>query len=336
MNTERTSTAVVNAFVGPTVEQYLSRLDETLRNKGLTTPLLVLQAGGGVTDTSEAVPVRTIESGPAAGMVAVKSLADTIGKKNVLATDVGGTTFKVGLLIDGQWSVSRETIINQYSLLIPAIDLVSIGAGGGSIAWVDDTRLRVGPLSAGSDPGPACYGWGGTRPTVTDADLALGFLNPERFLGGRLKVDSERAEAAIKEHIADPLFDGDVIASAAAIRKIVDAQMADLLHKQTIQRGHDPRSFVLMAYGGAGPLHAAAFARAWTWIRSSSHGWQRRTRRMALLSPTFGCRYSARFRVTYSTMRRSSCPPSGNWSTLRWNVSISSRSLRVVSISPGG
>lgn len=258
---ERTSTAVVNAFVGPTVERYLSRLDETLHDKGLRTPLLVLQAGGGVTDTSEAVPVSTIESGPAAGMVAVKSLADTIGEKNVLATDVGGTTFKVGLLVDGQWSASRQTIINQYSLLIPVIDLVSIGAGGGSIAWVDDTRLRVGPLSAGSDPGPACYGWGGSRPTVTDADLALGFLNPDRFLGGRLKVESERAEAALKEHIADLLFDGDVIASAAAIRRIVDSQMADLLHKQTIQRGHDPRSFVLMAYGGAGPLHAAAFAR---------------------------------------------------------------------------
>ena len=172
---------------GPTVERYLCRLDDTLRTKGLRTPLLVLQAGGGVTDTPEAVPIRTIESGPAAGIVAAKALADVIGEENVLATDVGGTTFKVGLLIDGEWSVSRETIINQYSLLMPAIDLASIGAGGGSIAWVDDTRLRVGPLSAGSDPGPACYRWGGTRPTVTDADLALGFLNPDRFLGGRLK-----------------------------------------------------------------------------------------------------------------------------------------------------
>ena len=258
---ERTSTAVVNAFVGPTVERYLCRLDDTLRTKGLRTPLLVLQAGGGVTDTPEAVPIRTIESGPAAGIVAAKALADVIGEENVLATDVGGTTFKVGLLIDGEWSVSRETIINQYSLLMPAIDLASIGAGGGSIAWVDDTRLRVGPLSAGSDPGPACYRWGGTRPTVTDADLALGFLNPDRFLGGRLKVDRDSAEAALKEHVADHLFDGDVIVSATAIRKIIDAQMTDLLHKQTIQRGHDPRLFTLMAYGGAGPVHAAAFAR---------------------------------------------------------------------------
>lgn len=258
---ERTSTTVVNAFVGPTVEEYLQKLDNRLRTEGLQTPLLVLQASGGVTEVAEAIPVNTIESGPAAGMVAVRALGHTTANKNLLATDVGGTTFKVGLLIDGEWSVSRETIINQYSLMIPMIDLVSIGSGGGSIAWTDHSRLRVGPISAGSDPGPACYGWGGTRPTVTDADLILGFLNPERFLAGRLRLDPELASSAIKEHIADQLFDGEVAVAAAAIRKIVDAQMGDLLRKETIERGHDPRQFVLVAYGGAGPVHAASYAR---------------------------------------------------------------------------
>src|SRR5699024_10474825 len=123
----------------------------------------------------------------------------------------------------------------------PMIDIASIGAGGGSIAWVDDSRLRIGPMSAGGDPGPACYGWGGTLPTVTDADLVLGFLNPSNFLGGRLTLDVEAAHRAIKNHIADELFDGDVLRAAAGIRRIVDSQMGDLVRKTTIERGHDPR-----------------------------------------------------------------------------------------------
>ena len=258
---ERASTAVINAFVAPTVERYLERLVERMAQLKLRAPLLILQASGGVNSAEETVPIKTIESGPAAGMVAVKALMDTVGYQNVIATDVGGTTFKVGLLVDGEWSVTQETIINQYSLLIPMIDLVSIGAGGGSIAWVDDTRLRIGPLSAGGDPGPACYGWGGTKPTVTDADLVLGFLNPDRFLSGRLALSRELAEAAIKEHVADPLFGGDVIKAAAGIRLIVDSQMGDLVRKATIERGHDPRDFVLIAYGGAGPLHASGYSR---------------------------------------------------------------------------
>jgi N-methylhydantoinase A len=258
---ERASTAVVNAFVAPTVERYMERLVTRLDDLRLRAPLLVLQASGGVTGAEQSVPVKTIESGPAAGMVAVKALMDRVGHRNVIATDVGGTTFKVGLLVNGEWSVTQETIINQYSLLIPMIDLVSIGAGGGSIAWVDDTRLRIGPKSAGGDPGPACYGWGGTEPTVTDADVVLGFLNPDRFLGGRLELRKDLAEKAIKEHIADRLFDGDVVRAAAGIRQIVDSQMGDLVRKTSVERGHDPRDFVLIAYGGAGPLHASGYAR---------------------------------------------------------------------------
>jgi N-methylhydantoinase A len=258
---ERTSTTAMNAFVAPTVERYLERLTRRLQELGLTVPLLVLQASGGVTEAAETVPVNTIESGPAAGMVAVKALAASLGHEHLIATDVGGTTFKVGLLINGEWLAARETIINQYSLLMPMIDLVSIGAGGGSVAWVDDTRLRVGPQSAGADPGPACYGWGGTNPTVTDVDLVLGYLNPERFLGGRLKLRPDLAERAISEQIAAPLFGGDVTRAAAAIRQVVDAHMGDLVRKATIERGYDPRAFVLVAYGGAGPLHAAGYAR---------------------------------------------------------------------------
>ena len=256
---ERAATAVVNAFVAPTVEEYLAHLGACLNGLGLTVPLLILQASGGVTAAEDTVPIHTIESGPAAGMVAIRALAQAIEQPNIIATDVGGTTFKVGLLVDGEWQVARETIINQYSLVLPMIDLVSIGAGGGSIAWADDNRLRIGPLSAGSEPGPACYGWGGTQPTVTDADLVLGFLDPDKFLSGRLKLRRDLAESAIRTHVADALFDGDVVAAAAGIRRVVDAQMGDLVRKATIERGYDPRDFAMAAYGGAGPLHATGY-----------------------------------------------------------------------------
>ena len=258
---ERASTAAVDAYVGPTLVAYLRQLVDILREASLQVPLLVLQGGGGAATADHTVPVNTIESGPAAGMVAAKSVAQSTGLDNVIATDVGGTTFKVGLIVDGEIPMARETIINQYSLLMPMIDVVSIGAGGGSIAWADDTRLRVGPQSAGSDPGPACYGWGGKQPTVTDADLVLGFLNANFFLGGRQKLNRRLAEKAIRERVARPLFDGDVIKAAAGIRRVVDAAMADLVRKATIERGHDPRAFLLYAYGGAGPLHAADYAK---------------------------------------------------------------------------
>lgn len=258
---ERSITAVVDAYVGPTMRGYLTRLSDQLRRDGLACPPLILQTNGGVAQVSEVIPVHTIESGPAAGMVASKMMADEAGYPNVIATDVGGTTFKVGLIVGGKWSVAPEIIINQYAILAPAIDIVSIGSGGGSIAWVDDTRLRIGPESAAADPGPACYGWGGTEPTVTDADVVLGFLNPAEFLQGRLPLRVDLARTAIKERIADRLFGGDTVQAAAAIRQIVDAQMGDLVRKMTIERGHDPRSFVLVAYGGAGPLHAVHYAR---------------------------------------------------------------------------
>jgi N-methylhydantoinase A len=258
---ERTATAVINAWVAPSVERYLDHLTSTLAARGLGCPVLVVQAAGGVLQAEDTVPIHTVESGPAAGMVAVRALAEAVGERRIIATDVGGTTFKVGLLSDGNWATASETIVNQYPILMPMVDLISIGSGGGSIAWVDDTRLRVGPESAGADPGPVCYGWGGSQPTVTDADLVLGFINPEQFLDGRLRLNVSAAKEAIRDRVAQYLFGGDVVQAAAGIRRVVDAQMADLIRKATLERGLDPRGFSLVAYGGAGPLHAADYAR---------------------------------------------------------------------------
>jgi len=257
---ERSATALFNAYVGPVIDQYISRLEASLRAAGLRQKLLIVQSNGGVATTAQTVPIFTIESGPAAGVVGAAELASTLGLPNVIATDVGGTTFKVAIIENGRWGYSRETVLNQYQLRLPMVDVASIGAGGGSIAWVDGRRLRIGPQSASSSPGPACYGLGGTEPTVTDADLVLGYLSPERFLGGRMALHPERAIEAIKSRIADPLFGGDVIAAAAGIRQVIDSQMADLIRKSTLERGHDPRAFVMMAYGGAGPVHAASYA----------------------------------------------------------------------------
>ena len=256
---ERSATALFNAYVGPVIEGYVSRLEHTLRKAGLRQKLLIVQANGGVATTAQTVPIFTMESGPAAGVVGAAQIAGVLGHGSVIATDVGGTTFKVAIIEDGNWGYSRETVINQYQLRLPMVDVTSIGAGGGSIAWVDGRRLRIGPQSAAAAPGPACYGLGGEEPTVTDADVVLGYLSPERFLGGRMKLHPDRAERAIRTRIAEPLFKGDVLAAAAGIRQVIDSQMADLIRKSTLERGHDPRQFVMMAYGGAGPVHAASY-----------------------------------------------------------------------------
>jgi N-methylhydantoinase A len=259
---ERAATTVVNAYVAPALERYLGRLAGQLREAGLRVPVLVVQANGGVTAVDRVRPVQTIESGPAVGVAGARAVAQVTGLRQVIATDVGGTTFKVSLLTEGKWATTRETVIAQYSLWLPMVDVVSIGAGGGSVAWVDDTRLRVGPRSAGAVPGPACYGRGGTEPTVTDADVVLGYINPETFWGGRMRLDPDAAVRAIRAHVAARLFQDDAVRAAAGIREVVDQQMADLIRKAVIERGYDPRDFVLFAYGGMGPVHGAAYARA--------------------------------------------------------------------------
>lgn len=257
---ERMMTTVVNSYVGPKMAEYVRHLRDELAQRGLSCRPFILQSHGGAAHADEVVPVHTIESGPAAGVVGARHLAELLGLRNVIAADVGGTTFKVGLIRDGHWYYASETVIGQFELQIPMVDVISIGAGGGSVAWADGPRLRVGPRSVGARPGPACYGLGGAEPTVTDADLILGLLNPSYFLGGRIPLEAAKAEAAVRRRIAEPLFGGDLLAAAEGIRRVTDAQMADLIRKATIERGHDPRDFVLMAYGGAGPLHCCAYA----------------------------------------------------------------------------
>lgn len=256
---ERSATALFNAYVGPVIDSYLARLERTLADAGLKQKLLIVQANGGLATVAQTVPIYTIESGPAAGVVGAAHMAERLGHSKVIATDVGGTTFKVAVIESGAWSYNTQTVLNQYQLRLPMIDVASIGAGGGSIAWVDGGRLRIGPKSASSYPGPACYGLGGTEPTVTDADVALGYIDPDNFLGGRMKLHRDRALEVIRDKVAVPLFGGDVLSAAAGIRRVVDSQMADLIRKCTLERGHDPRDFVMMAYGGAGPVHAASY-----------------------------------------------------------------------------
>ena len=256
---ERSATALFNAYVGRIIERYLERLERTLIDSGLRRKLLIVQSNGGLVTPEQTIPVFTIESGPAVGGVGAANLARALGQRDVIATDIGGTTSKVAVIKDGKWNYKNEAVINQYQLRMPMVDVTSIGAGGGSIAWVDGRRLRVGPHSAAAYPGPACYGFGGDEPTITDTDLLLGYLDPERFLGGRMILDPELAAEVVQSRVASLLFDGDLIAAAAGIRQIIDAQVADLIRKATLERGHDPRSFVIMAYGGCAPAHVASY-----------------------------------------------------------------------------
>ena len=254
----RTVATVINSYVGPTVQDYFTRLEQETTSK-YRSSVSVLQSTGGSVSTEEAGcnPVRLLGSGPVAGTMASAALAD-----NVIAIDMGGTTFDVSLIVEGSPLRSNISVIHQYEYSVPTIELQSIGSGGGSIVWVDElgTSLRVGPKSAGAEPGPACYGRGGTQPTITDCNVVTGFLDPERFLNGKMNLEPERAHTALETEVASRLGMGVVEAARGAIR-IVDSQMADLVRQVTIGRGYDPRDFVVCAYGGAGPLHAPAFAR---------------------------------------------------------------------------
>ena len=260
---ERTAAAAINCYVGPSTSRYVQRLDDATRERGYRQPLLIMQAAGGVVPAADVAdaPLFTIGSGPVGGVTGAKFLADVLGHEDVIACDMGGTSFDVGLLHDGQPIASSETVINQYTFYMPRLLIESIGAGGGSIIWVDEQSqtLRVGPESAGADPGPACYGRGGDRPTITDANLLLGRYNPDNFLGGKMTLDIEAAERALRS-VCEPLGMDPVEAAAGAVR-IVEFQMADLMRQMTVEQGLDPREFVVYAYGGAGAAHAAVFAR---------------------------------------------------------------------------
>jgi N-methylhydantoinase A len=257
---ERTAATVLNGYVAPRVQTYLQTVQRRLRDTGLTGAFRVLSSAGGVMGAGDAArrPVTLLGSGPAGGVIGSRQLAQTLGHRNVITTDMGGTSFDVGLIVDGQAAIAPITQAGGYHAATPAIEITAIGAGGGSIASVRHGSLQVGPRSAGADPGPVCYGRGGIEPTVTDADVVLGILAPNRFLGGRITLDADAAAAAIRTRIAEPLNIG-VRQAAAGIRRVVDAQMAGALRELTIGRGHDPRDFVLYAFGGAGPMHCASF-----------------------------------------------------------------------------
>ena len=258
---ERTVATVVNSYVGPASSRYLEQLARTLAERGLSRPPFIMQADGGVVpvELARARPLTTIGSGPAGGLAGTASIAAASGHRHVIATDMGGTSFEVGLIIDGAPLLSGEQVLDQYTFQMPHLDLRSIACGGGSIARLDPHSggLRVGPESAGSDPGPACYGTG-TEPTVTDADVVLGLLDPDAFLGGRMHLDRDAAVRAVRR-VAEPLG-LSVEEAAAGIVQINSFSAATLIRQRTIEQGLDPRDFALYAFGGAGPVHAFSFA----------------------------------------------------------------------------
>jgi N-methylhydantoinase A len=259
---ERTTAAVINAYIGPLTSRYLRNLDGKLTALGNRYPLQITQCGGGTisVETATQAPLLTLNSGPVAGVTGSLYLGEVMNCPNIITTDMGGTSFDVGIIHDGKPAYSFASNVNQYEYFIPRVDIQAIGAGGGSLVRVDERTktMRVGPESAGAVPGPACYGRGGSVATVTDADLVLGYLDAENFAGGRMKLDKAAAEAAIRD-IADRL-DMSLMECASGIGKIVEFQMADIIRKMTVGKGFDPRDFVLFAFGGAGPAHAGVFA----------------------------------------------------------------------------
>jgi N-methylhydantoinase A len=264
---ERTSTVAANAYVGPRVSTYLERLERHLEGDGFKGNLLIMQSSGGLCDVATAREqcIQMLESGPAAGVVATKAISDVLGLGNMICFDMGGTTAKACVLQAGAAALSSDYFIGGYNeglaIRIPVLDIKEIGTGGGSIASVDEAGgLHVGPQSAGASPGPACYGGGGTQPTVTDAHLLLGHLAADRFLAGRMQLDTTAATRAMETHVAAPLG-LDAALAAGGIIAIATAAMANAVRAVTTERGLDPRDFALVAYGGAGPLHAVDVAR---------------------------------------------------------------------------
>jgi N-methylhydantoinase A len=259
---ERTSTVTLDAYIRPVLAGYLAALESALEAGGLETPLHIMRSGGGAmtAELAKHAPLTTVLSGPAGGVVGSTFLARELGLSHVLSFDVGGTSVDACVIVDGQPGEVHEAEIDGLPLQLPIFDIRTIGAGGGSIAWMDGDLLKVGPQSAGAVPGPVAYGAGGTEPTVTDASFALGFLDAERFLGGRMQVSADAARDAIRERIAGPLGVDDT-AAAASILRILIARTVGALREITIERGLDPREFTLLAFGGAGPLLAPMLAR---------------------------------------------------------------------------
>ena len=259
---ERSSTATLNAYLQPPIGDYLERLEAGLRQGGFGGEILILQSNGGVmsVDIARSFPIRTALSGPAAGVIAGAHIGVSAGFPNLITCDMGGTSFDVSLVADGESALAAQTSVD-FGMVIrtPMIEITTIGAGGGSIAWVDrGGMLQIGPESAGSDPGPVCYNLGNDRPTVTDANVVLGRINADKPIGGKISgLDVDAAKTAISEHIAKPL-DIEIMAAAEAVIQVTNARMAGAIRLVSVERGHDPEKFIAMPFGGGGALHAGA------------------------------------------------------------------------------
>lgn len=265
---ERSNTVVLNAFVQPVASRYLDNLETALRELGIGSELHIMKSNGGTStfDLSKAQPIHLIESGPVGGVIGAKVFGEALGESNLITMDVGGTTAKTSLIDDGvvkfttEYRIEKDPHTSGYPIKIPVVDIVEIGAGGGSIAWIDEAQtLKIGPRSAGAVPGPACYGQGGDRPTVTDANLILNRINGEYFLGGEMGVDVELSRSAyrpIAEH-----FGVSVEEAALGVIRLADANLVNAIKLVSVRRGYDPRDFSLVAFGGGGPMHAASLAR---------------------------------------------------------------------------
>jgi N-methylhydantoinase A/oxoprolinase/acetone carboxylase beta subunit len=259
---ERTVVTAFDAYTKPVLRDYLSELDSALSKSGVVAPLQVMQSRGGISAASTATkrPVRLFLSGPAAGVIGGSGAGHAAGENNLITVDIGGTSCDIALVAEGRPLVRPEGSIDGYLVRVPMVDVNAMGSGGGSIAWLDAAGgLRVGPQSAGADPGPACYGRDGKLATVTDASIALGFLNPDYFAGGTVPLDRGLAEQAIRETIAVPLS-MTVEQAALGIHQVVNAQMAEGMRQVSIRQGHDPRDFSLVPLGGAGPVHGIPLA----------------------------------------------------------------------------
>ncbi len=259
---ERTSTTAVNAYVGPVLGRYLHHLQDRLSEAGLKREVLITQSNGGIMSTRYALQhgAATLLSGPSAGAVGGIFFATQLGKPNLIVMDMGGTSYDVSLIKDGAYEMTTEGEVARYRVALPMINIHTIGAGGGSIAHLDEgNMLKVGPQSAGADPGPVCYGKGGAQPTTTDANVVLGYINPDFYLGGELPINKEAAAASIRSEISEPLS-LDLIEAAYGIYRLVNTNMADATKVVSVEKGHDPRDFALVAAGGAGAIHGSKIA----------------------------------------------------------------------------
>jgi N-methylhydantoinase A/oxoprolinase/acetone carboxylase beta subunit len=259
---ERTTITAFDAYVKPVLDKYLANLEGHLADAKVPVPLLVMQSRGGLCSATVARhrPVRLFLSGPAAGVIGARMVGEEAGRRNLITADIGGTSCDISLICDGKPLVRGEGLIDGFPVRVPMVDVNAIGSGGGSIAWLDaGNSLRVGPESAGSEPGPACYGRGGSEPTVTDASVVLGYIDPNNFAAGSIVLDADRARKVIDEKLARPM-DISVEEAALGIHRVVNAQMVEGVRLASIRRGYDPREFSLMPLGGGGALHATAMA----------------------------------------------------------------------------